>query len=297
MKRTYQSVVVVAILATLSGWLCYHRVAANYYHSPTISSYVTKGPYAEDKVVVLAQITGENASWVNDELPEYGFHAHTIIGSCTDHLSSWQNAIYHADDPEWTLHVPQNKGREAMVYLTFLIDHYPDLPDIMVFLHPHKQGWPQAWHTDAQGYDNAESVRSLHLDYVRQHGYANMRCIWNPGCPVELQPFMRRHGDSLSEQTERAYGAAWMQLFQTDNSTIPEHVATPCCSQFAVSKEQVHKRPLTDYKRMRQWLLDTELSDDISGRVMEYTWHVILGKEAAWCPPFHECWCQQFGRC
>ncbi len=184
-----------------------------------------------------------------------------------------------------------------MAYLTFLIDHYDKLPEIIVFLHPHKQGWPQAWHTDAEGYDNAESVRSLNLEYVRNSGYANMRCIWDPGCPVELRPFIKGAGDSLSEQTGRAYGDAWMRIFQTDNSTIPETVATPCCSQFAVSRQQVLKRPLMDYERMRQWLLDTELSDDISGRVMEYMWHAIFGKNPVWCPPLDECWCQQFGRC
>ena len=184
-----------------------------------------------------------------------------------------------------------------MAYLTFIIDHYRTLPEIIAFIHAHRSGWPQAWHTDAEDYDNVNSLRSLQLEYVHQHGYANLRCIRDPGCPVELQPLKPKSGDSLSDQTSNAYGDAWMRLFGADNSTVPEVVATPCCSQFAVSRKQVLKRPLTEYVWMRQWLLDTELSDSISGRVMEYTWHVIFGKESVWCPPLQECWCEQFGRC
>jgi Protein of unknown function (DUF3431) len=212
-------------------------------------------------------------------------------------VDSWQNAIYHVNDPAAILHVPRNKGRESMAYLTFVIDHYDHLPEIMVFLHPHKSGWPQAWHTDANAYDNVKSVRGLQLGYVRKNGYANMRYIWNPGCPVELTPLGDTPGDSQSAQTSRAYGEAWIYMFGGDNSTLPQTVATPCCSQFAVSSWQVHMRPRTDYERYRQWVLDTPLSDEISGRVMEYIWHVIFGKEPVWCPELHECWCQQFGRC
>jgi hypothetical protein len=47
-----------------------------------------------------------------------------------------------------------------------------------------------------------------------------------------------------------------------------------------VSREQVLKRPLSDYISHRNWVLDTELSDDKSGRVMEFLWHVVFGKEA-----------------
>jgi hypothetical protein len=34
------------------------------------SSYIFKGPFAEDKVIVMARVTGENVSWVGAGLPE-----------------------------------------------------------------------------------------------------------------------------------------------------------------------------------------------------------------------------------
>lgn len=197
------------------------------------------------------------------------------------------------DDPEYILHPPQNLGREAMAYLTFLIDHYRNLPEIMVFLHPHLQGWPEAWHTDAADYNNIGSVRSLKLDYVRVHGYANMRCIGIPGCPVEIQPF---RGDP-NRTTEIAFAEAYTHFFGGNISSVPEEVGTPCCSQFAVSRDQVLKRSQSDYIRYRRWLLDTEWTSDVSGRVMEYMWHILFGKDFIWCPDLHTCWCEQFDRC
>jgi len=70
---------------------------------------------------------------------------------------------------------------------------------------------------------------------------------------------------------------AWRALFGNDH--VPTVIATPCCAQFAVSREQVLKRSKEEYERFLKWLLDTPLDDFTSGRVFEYLWHVIFGKE------------------
>ena len=191
------------------------------------------------------------------------------------------------------LHPILNKGREAMAYLTFLIDHYHNLPSTMVFVHPHLQAWPQAWHTDADDYNQVSSIRSLKLDYVQEHGYANMRCIHGPGCPDEIQPFRQEE----HRTAEHAMRDAWPYMFGGNISSIPKTIAQPCCSQFAVSKAQVLQRSQGDYIRYRQWLLDTPIDDATSGRVFEYLWHVIFGKEPVYCPELFSCRCQQFGHC
>ncbi|KIW91936.1 uncharacterized protein Z519_06918 [Cladophialophora bantiana CBS 173.52] len=244
--------------------------------SSSDSAWIYKGPVAEDKVVILAKIKAEDVSWVASELPD------------------WQHAIYYMDDPtEGTLHPPKNKGREAMAYLSFLIDHYHNLPLSMVFVHPHLEGWPSAWHTDNEGYNNVKSIRSLRLDYLQEQGYVNMRCIHDPGCPAEIQVLR----DKEDHTAEHAMRDAWPYMFGDNQSTIPEIIAQPCCSQFAVSRAQVMKRNKEDYQRYRQWLLDTPVDDATSGRVFEYLWHVIFGRDAVYCPPLQECWCEQFGRC
>ena len=58
-----------------------------------------------------------------------------------------------------------------MAYLTYIIDNYHALPEILVFLHSHRNGWPEGWHTDNSNYDNVESVKALQLGqyYVGSH--------------------------------------------------------------------------------------------------------------------------------
>ena len=51
--------------------------------------------------------------------------------------SGLDQIIYHADGP--LMDVPVNKGNEAMAYLTYLIEYYDTLPDIVVFIHDHAQ--------------------------------------------------------------------------------------------------------------------------------------------------------------
>jgi len=180
-----------------------------------------------------------------------------------------------------------------MAYLTFLIDHYENLPEIIVFLHPHLKGWPRAWHTDDPDYNNAISARNLRLEYVREHGYANMRCILTPGCPDDIQPL---RNDSVLPQ-ELAFADAYTYFFGGNYSSVPRTIGAACCSQFAISRDRVRHRSRMDYMRYRKWLIDTELPDNVSGRVMEYMWHMIFGKGPVWCPDHAQCWCEQFGRC
>lgn len=70
---------------------------------------------------------------------------------------------------------------------------------------------------------------------------------------------------------------AWEALF--NNSNVPEVIAAPCCSQFAVSRDQVRMHDLSAYQRFQSWVLDSVLDDDVTGRVMEYMWHIIFGQD------------------
>lgn len=119
-------------------------------------------------------------------------------------------------------------------------------------------------------------MRQLQLDFVQRSGYVNLRCIQAPGCPAEIQPFRTQHGEH--EDVDLAFPGAWNHFF--NGTEVPPVIATPCCAQFAVSKDQVLKRPLEEYVRMREWLYATELEDGVSGRIFEYLWHIIFGKEA-----------------
>ena len=61
---------------------------------------------------------------------------------------------------------------------------------------------------------------------------------------------------------------------------LPETIAAQCCAQFAVRDEKIRKRGRETYERMREWILETELIDDVSGRVLEKLWAYIFTEEA-----------------
>lgn len=172
------------------------------------------------------------------------------------------------------MHTAINKGNEANVYLTYIIEHYHRLPSTIVFVHSHEKGFPSAWHTDAPDHSNVHSIQALNIDFVQRTGYANLRCIANPGCDV---PFRPMGPVSADVEQEVAFADTWQYLFQSRH--VPQVVGATCCSQFAVSRDQIRMRPLEFYVRAHGWLMMTELSDSVSGRVFEYMWHIVFGRE------------------
>ncbi|MCJ1486211.1 hypothetical protein MMC06_006388, partial [Schaereria dolodes] len=192
---------------------------------PTDESTIPPAPTPLSKIIVIAKLEREDTSWVGENLPD------------------WQNAIYTVDNINASLHTSVNKGREANAYLTYLVNSYDELPDIIAFIHSHRKGYPGGWHTDAMDYDNVISLQTLNINFVQRQGYTNLRCIAVPGCPDEVQPF--RNPPEAYRKHEHAFPAAWKYMFV--DKDIPSVVGTPCCSQFAVSKEQVLARPRSDY--------------------------------------------------
>ncbi|RAH59526.1 hypothetical protein BO85DRAFT_416726 [Aspergillus piperis CBS 112811] len=240
-----------------------------------------------DKVIVAAKLQEEQTEWIEQELPD------------------WQRAIYIvnpsrevADDARQLI-TPLNKGHESMAYLTYLIDHYDRLPSTIAFIHSHRSGFLRAWHVDAPLHDNVWSMKALQLNFVKQNGYVNLRCNLNPGCKAIYHHVTR---DVFTEIFE---GTSTPPLNGTDLALgsdkramqIPDTVGAACCAQFAVSREQVLQRPREDYIKIRQWIIHTPLDDAHSGRVMEYLWHIIFGKEAVYCPDEEVCYCQVYGLC
>lgn len=200
--------------------------------------------------VVVASTRSEDTSWLKVYLPE------------------WKTHIYVVDDPGSKLTVPKNKGRESMVYLTYIIDNYDDLADNIIFMHASRF----AWHNDDPDYDAIPTLRNLQIPFIQESGYVNLRCVWAIGCPSEIRPVEdEQNRDETHPTTKDIYKQAFEALLP--ELRVPPVVAVSCCSQFAVSRQTVARRSKDDYIRYRQWLLDTALDDDRSGRVFEFTWH------------------------
>lgn len=256
---TKGSVIPIAVLLVSSCLL-----ALRFYHEWGMGYRPFKTPPPAE--IVVASLKSEDTSWVHQ------------------YLAGWFRSVYVVDDPSAELTVPRNKGREAMVYLSHIINNYNTLAKTTVFVHASRF----AWHNDDPDYDALPTLRNLNLDYVQSSGYVNLRCVLVLGCPVEINP----HTDAANEErfngtsssgrpltAKEVYKHAFEELMP--GVEVPQQVGVSCCSQFAVSREAIRSRPREDYIRWRDWLLETPLADDLSGRVLEYMWH---SKSSALCP-------------
>ncbi|KAF2798288.1 hypothetical protein K505DRAFT_233696 [Melanomma pulvis-pyrius CBS 109.77] len=223
--------------------------------------------------VVVASQQSEDPTWLDKYFPH------------------WEKNIYKVDDKTAKLTVPKNKGRESMVYLTFIIDNYDKLPDNILFIHPQRY----QWHNDDPDYDGLPMLRHFQLPYLETEGYVNIRCAWALGCPAEIKPLEEEGEHRAAVHAGGQYKAGFEMLFP--ELEVPKEVGVSCCAQFAVTKEKIRERKKEDYVRYREWLLTTELEDSISGRILEYSWHIIFGKSPVHCPTAEECYCKVFGLC
>lgn len=144
-------------------------------------------------------------------------------------------------------------------------------------------------------YDGVPVLKRLRLPHVQERGYVALRCSWTMGCPAELHPTKPSSATDDRSQNEQAYASVFKHLFPGE--PVPEAVGAHCSSQFAVSRDRIHAHPKAKYEEIREWLMETELDDQISGRVIEYMWHIIFGMPAVDCQDAGECFCQTFGLC
>lgn len=222
--------------------------------------------------LVIAKTKAEDIGWILNNLPQQ------------------DRAVYVADDPSAPLHPPKNKGHEVMIYLTYIIDNYDELPDISIFMHAHQL----AWHNDdILGKDAHQMVSRLSRPHVWREGYVNMRCSWYPGCPAWHHPGVTEVDQSKMEEVLLA--KSWSELFPLDE--VPSVLAQPCCAQFALSRERIQAKPLAQYIWYRDWILNTHMHDQLSGRIFEYIWQFIFTGSNKFCPKEHVCFCDQYGFC
>ncbi|KAK4219627.1 hypothetical protein QBC37DRAFT_382384 [Rhypophila decipiens] len=252
---------------------------------------------AYTKAIIIAHTKFEQVTWINDPLlnsppPPYPKQAHRT------NTTNWTSYLYSTDDlspptifkpNQHHLHTPLNKGRESLAYLSYIIAQYDSLPDISVFMHAHSS----SWHDDQFGLDSRTSLSRLNLDRVVVQGYVNLRCWWDPGCPDHIHPFASETDDLVPE--ERIFRDAWLDIFPWRD--IPPSISHTCCSQFALSKERIRAVRLSEYVRLRDWILGTDLEDSVSGRVFEYIWQVVWTGYEILCPVEWVCYCMGYGIC
>jgi len=177
-------VILVAVLNTRSGQKSFaagrqsnHSVSGGWSESDRNNSWKKLYPAEQEdisRILVLASIRAESTKWVEKELSDI-----------LEPKGPLNVAVYVSDDAEAPLHPPANRGHESNVYLTYIIDHYDSLPDVVIFAHADQF----AWHNnELLDLDSALAIRNLSPSTVIEQDYVNLRCYWDPGCPDWIHP-------------------------------------------------------------------------------------------------------------
>lgn len=223
------------------------------------------------KGIVVASIKSENTSWVREQLPDV------------------EPYIYVVDDPEAELTVPRNWGNELMPYLTFIIDHYDKLPDIMIFVHAHE--YTHLHNPAVFDYSTPAMIKRLNPQRVIREGYMNLNCgDWAKAgrCGAFTRP-----AESLPLPFHKQ---SWELLFP--EYPVPQILAQECCAQFATSRERVRQVPLAKWNHFREWLLSVPKENGNNpGWVWEYMWQFVLGGHQVYCPASYVCFCDGYDLC
>ncbi|KAL9110794.1 MAG: hypothetical protein Q9227_004786 [Pyrenula ochraceoflavens] len=242
-------------------------------------------PYSRH--IVMAALRADDISWIHETHPKIPKSIYVVDSNSTAGPSGPKT--------------PLNKGHEAMAYLTYIIDQYTNLSDTTLFLHSHRYSWHN---NPLLNTDSVETIALLDDDHVVHEGYFNTRCAADPGCPdwihldrptAELDPHTKPEEKYFTTKV-------WQELFPDMPlpGTIPGEgrgVGQACCAQFAVSRQRIRARPVEDYIRYRDWLIESKLTDDVLGRIFEYSWQVIFKGKAEDCPNLQVCYCSGYGIC
>lgn len=160
--------------------------------------------------------------------------------------------------------VSPNYGKEASMYLTYIVARYANLPDVTGFFHGHAD-------SPHQQLNSAAIIKSTRLDKIR---YLNVnRDDWvNVVRAAETWPD-NRYG-------HRLIASLWPTLFAPYLGERPAELRSYASSQFFVHKDLVRSLPLAAYRHWLDWIMTTEIPDYWSSRVVEYLWHYILTRRA-----------------
>jgi hypothetical protein len=208
--------------------------------------------------VIFAESPDMDITWIK-QFPAFDFHLFP----------------FKSPQKEMDGRIPVNRGKEAMTYLTFIIQNYEKLPEKMAFIHGHHTSWHQK-----------DKVWTFFQDIQlsKLNSYFNFRaCEYNPSKNIwKSYPSNRWRSHGTPPQQQATYKKFWQEFNMTGKYGFPDIVskglntASYCCAQFFVTKKQILNQPKEFYIDLRKWLINTPMEDYYSSRVLEYLWSIIF---------------------
>jgi len=151
-------------------------------------------------------------------------------------------------------HFARNKGMDASMYLSYIIDHYNELPERTLFVHHHEENW-------TQDYPLPFIINNLNWNAAKYFSIGNRKMYVNPY-------------SSISNEHQQIIKDNWY-IFQ-GNIEHTENIFFYCGTQFCVHRDLILQYPVTFYKGLLNWVYETPLADYYTGRMFEYYWHYLL---------------------
>ena len=188
---------------------------------------------------------GKNLDWIQKFIKK-GYHV-----CLYDHKKSNLNPYY----------VPENKGREASVYLRYIIDYYDSLQEYTIFI----QDDDKSWHHKGSIVDIIIEKEKENNSKTKKIKYKNLnnRCL-SLIYPNDLFPMMK------------IYFRKYLSPYIGDMSKYGDWTSGyPCCSQFIVHKEYIRKYPKEMYEKMYRYMMDGRHDEKAKGHMFEWTLHLL----------------------
>jgi hypothetical protein len=187
-----------------------------------------------------------------------------------------------------TCSLDQNRGREASVYLKYIIENYDSLPNYIAFIHGHEKDWHQSE-------DILELIRKAKKE---EHSYISLNNRIDFKC--DSLPGDIRNGQTddleINHPSFILLTNKWDTIFGPIlKIPMPSYVRFKCCAQFIVSRDAIIRHSREEYQTLYDFVMDPDESDYYTSIAMEFIWHILFGENFDICdadpddPLYNDC--------
>jgi len=170
--------------------------------------------------------------------------------------------VYDKENPNNPYNVPLNKGNEASVYLKHIIDYYDDLAEYTYFIHDEEY----SWHHHGSVIDLFQDAYAI-LSESTDIGFYNVNhfIMGTIYTNIYILEILQWYQEFIEEYIP-------FDNLKSEDFTIGHKGA----AQFLIKRETINKLPKLFYERLYNWLITTDIPSEITGRFLEWTWHIFF---------------------
>ena len=164
----------------------------------------------------------------------------------------------HGTNPNNPYNLPANVGKEASVYLHYIVHSYDTLPTYVVFLHDEEHSW----------HHRGSIVDRVLAHEGKRHYYHNFN-------KVILGSIQKNQWwEKISAWFDR-YLAPYIGPREKYGDWT---VGNVCCAQFVVHRDRIRQFPKRFYQDLYGWMMTTQLDSEVSARFLEWTWFLLFNR-------------------